>query len=71
MMKTSGQLHPSLVVRFESQSRFQAPVRNLQHPQKPQSGLKGHECSLHLQNQDRELKFGFRVYNIPVTIFQS
>ena len=25
--------------------------------QSPKGGLKGHGCSLHLQNQDRELKF--------------
>ena len=25
--------------------------------QSPKSGLKGHGCSLHFQNQDRELKF--------------
>ena len=26
--------------------------------QSPKSGLKGHGCSLHIQNQDRESKFG-------------
>ena len=30
-------------------------------------GLKGHRCSLHLQNQDRELKFGLWVNQRPVT----
>ena len=29
--------------------------------QSPKSGLKGHGCSLHLQNQDREPKFGIWV----------
>ena len=30
--------------------------------QSPKWGLKGHGCSLHLQNQDREPKFGSWVY---------
>ena len=34
-------------------------------------GLKGHGCSLHLQNQDREPKFGICVYQRPVTIYKS
>ena len=34
--------------------------------QSPKSGLKGHGCSLHLQNQNRILKFGTRVYQRPV-----
>ena len=49
-----------------------------QHPQ-PQSGtssdlqipkseLKGHGCSLHIQNQDRGLKLGPWVYQRPVTL---
>ena len=32
-------------------------------------GLKGHECYLRLQNQDREPKFGSWVYQRPVAIF--
>ena len=36
--------------------------------QSPKSGLKGYGCSLHLQNQDREPKFGSWVYQRPVTI---
>ena len=36
--------------------------------QSPKSGLKGHWCSLHLQNQDREPKFGKWVYQRSVTI---
>ena len=39
--------------------------------QSPRSGLKGHGCSLHLQNQDREPKFGIWVYQRPVTISKS
>ena len=30
------------------------------------TGLRGHECPLHLQNQNRILKFGTRVYQRPV-----
>ena len=36
--------------------------------QSPKRGLKGHGWSLHLQNQDREPKFGSWVYQRPVTI---
>ena len=39
--------------------------------QSPKRGLKGHGCSLHLQNQDREPKFGSWVYQRPVTISKS
>merc|ERR1711954_279694 len=39
--------------------------------QSPKSGLKGHGCSLHLRNQDREPKFGIWVYQRPVTISKS
>ena len=39
--------------------------------QSPKSRLKGHGCSLHLQNQDRETKFGTQVIQRPVTIFKS
>ena len=39
--------------------------------QSPKWGLKGHVCSLHLQNQDREPKFGICVYQRPVTISKS
>ena len=35
------------------------------------SGLKGHGCSLHLQNQDRKPKLGSRVYQRPMTISKS
>ena len=36
--------------------------------QSPKWGLKGHGCSLHLQNQDREPKFGSWLYQRLVTI---
>ena len=39
--------------------------------QSPKWGLKGHGCSLHLQNQDREPQFGLWLYQRPVTIFKS
>ena len=39
--------------------------------QSPKWGLKGHGCSLHLQNQDREPKFRSWLYQRPVTIFKS
>ena len=39
--------------------------------QSPKWGLKGHGCSLHLQNQDREPKFGSWVYQTPWTIAES
>ena len=39
--------------------------------QSPKWGLKGLGCSLHLQDQDRELKFGLWVYQKPVIISKS
>ena len=39
--------------------------------QSPKWGLKGHGCSLHLQNQDREPRFRPWVYQRPVTISKS
>ena len=39
--------------------------------QSPKWGLKGHGCSLHLQNQDREPKFGSWIYQRPMTISKS
>merc|ERR1712114_169103 len=39
--------------------------------QSPKSGLKGHGCSLHLRNQDREPRFRIWVYQRPVTISKS
>ena len=34
----------------------------------PKSGLKGHKCSLQLQNKDREPKIRIWVYQRPLTI---
>ena len=45
-------------------------LRNLQPSPKPWSGLEGHGCSLHLQNQDSELKFGTHVYQRPAIIYK-
>ena len=39
--------------------------------QSSKSGLKGHGCSLHHHNKDRESKLGPRVYQRPVTISKS
>ena len=39
--------------------------------QSPKSGNKGLRCSLHLQNEDREAKFGIWVYQWQVTISKS
>ena len=39
--------------------------------QSPKWRLQGHGCSLHLQNQDREPKFGLCVYQRAVTISKS
>ena len=37
----------------------------------PKYGSRGHGCSLHLQNRDKEQKFGSWVYKISVTICKS
>merc|ERR1711954_621187 len=39
--------------------------------QSPKAGLKGHGCSLHVQNQDREPIFGTVVYQRLLTIYKS
>ena len=39
--------------------------------QSPKWGLKGHGCSLHLQNKDKEPKFGSWLIQISVTISKS
>ena len=39
--------------------------------QSPKGQLKGHECSLHHQNQDRKPKFGSLVYQRPNTLSKS
>merc|ERR1711954_568034 len=41
----------------KSRSRCQTPVRNIQHRQKLQSGLRGHGYSLHIQNSVRNLQY--------------
>merc|ERR1712239_12492 len=38
--------------------------------QSPKSGLKGHGCPLHLQNQGRVLKFRTSVYQGQMTTFK-
>ena len=47
------------------------PVRNLHHPLSSKSRFEGHGCSLHLQNQDREPKFGIWVNQRSVNMFNS
>ena len=37
----------------------------------PNEDVRGHGCSLHLQNQDREQKFRSWVYKRPMTISKS
>merc|ERR1711954_627509 len=64
-------VHQRPVTISKSRSRFQTPVRNLQHPPKPKSGHKGHQCSLHLHNEEREPKFGTLAYQRQVTISKS
>merc|ERR1712025_300247 len=44
------------VTLSKSRSKCQTPVRNLQHPPKPQMRTNRHGCSLQLQHQDREPK---------------
>ena len=39
--------------------------------QSPKWGLNGHECSMHLQNQDREPQFGICVFQRQRTISKS
>ena len=39
--------------------------------QSPKSGPKRHGCSLHLQNPDKEPKFGIWVYQRTLTIYRS
>ena len=47
------------------------PNQEPQHLPKPQLGLKGHGCYLHLQNQDRDPKLGILGYQRSVNIFKS
>ena len=51
-------LYDRPVIIFKSRLRSQTPVRNHHPHQNPKSGLRGHGCSWHLQNQDREPNFG-------------
>ena len=55
----------------KSRSWFKTPVRDIQCPPNPQSWLKGHGCSLRLQNQDTEPKFRTWLHKRPVTISKS
>ena len=55
----------------KSRSRCLTPVRNLQHPPEPQMRTKRTWMFRHLQNQDREPKFGSWVYQRPVIILKS
>merc|ERR1711954_96280 len=66
--------------KARAQAKSQSPIRDQDAQpqsrtpsphQSAKSGLKGHGCSLHLQNQDREPKFGSWVYQRPVTISKS
>ena len=50
----------------DQDAKFQSGTSSI--IQSPKSGLKDHECSLHLQNQGREPKFGLWVFQRPVTI---
>ena len=54
----------------KSRSRCQPQSGTSSILQMPKWRLKGHGCSLHLQNQDRELKFRTWVYQRPSTIFK-
>ena len=51
--------------------RSRTPVGNSSLHQIPKLGLKEHGCSLSLQKQDREPKFGIWMYQRPVTISKS
>ena len=72
----------SLKSIWEDKIKHQWPYPNQDQDAKPQSGtssvlqspkwgLKGHGCSLHLQNQDRVPKFRTWIYKRPMTIFKS
>ena len=49
------QTRDHIVINFRMQNPGQEPQASSKDPK---SGLKGHGCSLQLQNQDREPKFG-------------
>ena len=57
---------------YPNQNQYAKPQSgNSSVLQCPKLGLRGHGWSLHLQNQDREQKFGMCVYQRLVTIFKS
>ena len=57
---------------YANQDKDAKPQSGTSSPhQSPRSGLQGHGCFLHLQNQDREPKFGTWFYQRPVTLFND
>ena len=56
--KVATWVYQTQVTILKSTSGTHSPVRNLQCPPNPKWGLKGNGCLLHLQNWDREPKFG-------------
>ena len=72
--------HIQININLIAQSKIQNQSQEPPAPKKPKissflqsskSGFKGHGCSLHLQNQDREPKFRAFVYQKPLTISKS
>ena len=55
----------------KSISGWKPPIRNFSILQTPKLGLKEHGYFLHLQNQDRDKKFGKLMYQRPVNISKS
>ena len=58
--------HIQMKVKMPNPSQEQSGTSSIL--QSPKWWLKGHGCSLHLQNQDRQPKFGRWVYQRSVTI---
>ena len=57
---------------YPNQEQYAQPQSDTSNSlQIPKSGFKGHRCSLHLQNQDREPKFRIWGYQRPMTISKS
>ena len=69
--KFGSWLYQAQVTISKLRSRFQTKVKNSSVLKCCKSGLEGNGCSLHLQNQDREPKFGTWVYQRPVAISKS
>ena len=69
--KLGSLIYKRPVTIFELRSRCHSQLGTSSVLQRPKSGLKGHGCSLHLQNQDGEQKFGTQVYLGQVTITKS